>query len=141
MSNLLQILHKVYRIRPVVLYNKAVWKQEKTLFCAAPLLLLFLLCARLLFQCFLLLRHLFVPQPLKCLGTPSGYSREGQRLGGDGGGVGGLDEVWGCRGTRGRGLHEAGEGQRERTAEKSGGTWLFSITLINGGGGRGGELE
>lgn len=88
MNNLLQIPHKVHRIRHVVLYNKAFWKQEKTLFCAAPLLLLFLLCARLLLQRFLLLRHLFVPQPLKCLGTPSGYSREGQRLGGDGGVVG-----------------------------------------------------
>lgn len=49
-------------------------------------------------------------------------------------GGGGGDEDLGCMQTRCLGFHEAGEGQRQR----SGGTWLFSITLINGRGeGRG----
>lgn len=58
------------------------------------------------------------------------YSREGHGLGGDLG-----DEDLGCMRTRCRGFHEAGEGQRQRGLQRTEeGAWLFSITLINGGG-------
>lgn len=82
--------------------------------------------------------HLLVLQPLKCLGTLSGYSREGQGLGGDWGGV----KTWGVCGPDVWAFMRLGRGSsRGRQRSGGGGTWLFSITMINGGEGRVGELE